>query len=381
MHSARTLTLPLAAGLLLGATGSLAGQGAPAGSFTPLPRPTLIIGREGEPDYEFVTVAMAERRPNGQVVVVDWRTPAVRIFDNRGELVRTLGREGAGPGEFRSVSSLFLAGDTVIAFDARQRRLTRYLASGALVGTQQVLTSANDGRIHVEGRFASGRWLAVTPNSPTWNRGHGLYRDTMRVGTLPASATGDTRWIGDFFGATFFAYMPSENREQWQVGWAFLAPSTTTQVLADTVIIGDTGTPELRYFLADGRPVRTVRIPLDRPPDLAALIRTEGARTLAELDPRANRPATEAEWDARRPVTWYRDFVVSPDGTLWIRLFEERPDGPVPYLVLGPSGAVRARVSLPAKSRVLSAGPSWVVSAMRDADDVERVAVTEWRVR
>lgn len=52
----------------------------------------------------------------------------------------------------------------------------------------------------------------------------------------------------------------------------------------------------------------------------------------------------------------------------------------MPYLVLSPSGAVRARVSLPAKSRVLSVGPSWVVSVLQDADDVERVAVTEWRV-
>jgi len=360
------------------------GMGSPLGAqprgtppFLPLSAPVLTIGREDHPDYQFVGISSAHRLPNGDFAIVD-RMAAVRIFDATGRLARTLGREGAGPGEFGRVSELLLSGDTLTIFDGRLQRLTRYRASGALLGTQPVRTPAEDLRVNIIGRLVSGHWVVVTPNAPTWNRGQGIYRDTMRVGTLAPSSTGPVTWIGTFRGATFFAYMPSENRDRWGVGWAHFAPQALTRVLRDTVVVGDTETPDLQYFTRGGRLVRRVGIPLDAPADLTRHRAAARDAELALARPESDPVFIRASYDAPRPAPLYRDLVVAPDGQLWVRLFEAEPNGPSRYLVLTPSGAVRARVSLPPGSRVVGVQSPWVLAVLRDADDVETLGVIRW---
>lgn len=133
----RLQTLPLLAGVVasLLTTSHLCAQGT---SYVPLPDPVLTIGHEGDPDYEFLSIGYAYRLATGDIVVADWRTPFLRVFDHKGQLLRKLGREGAGPGEFRSVYSLLVIGDTLAAYDWSTLRLTRYLATGRLLATQPV---------------------------------------------------------------------------------------------------------------------------------------------------------------------------------------------------------------------------------------------------
>jgi hypothetical protein len=273
-----------------------------------------------------------------------------------------------------------LAGDTLIAFDAHLLRLTFYLATGTLVGTQPVQTAAEDGQVHIAGRLPSGRWLVVTPHYPSWTHGPGIYRDTLRVGTVAPSSTGPVRWVGNFPGATFFAYMPGQDKARWSVGWAFLAPTSMVGALRDTIVVGDTATPELLYMLADGRLVRRLTLPLPGPPDLTQHRNAARDEELAQADPHLNRAYVRASYAAPRPTPRYRDFVVASDGHLWIRLFEERPAGSVPYLILSAAGTVRARVSLPPRSRVLTVQSPWILCVLRDADDVERVGVVRWEI-
>jgi hypothetical protein len=372
------LRIACVAGLLWPTSIDLLAQRAGSSSYVPLPAPALIIGRDGDPDYEFVNIAAVHRLPTGHIAVADRRSRAVQVYDPMGQLVRKLGREGEGPGEFRRLYDLFVAGDTLIVFDSSLLRLTRYLATGTLVGTQPVRTAAGDERVYVAGRLPSGRWLVVTPNSPSWTRGPGIYRDTLRVGTVAPSSGGPVRWIGNFPGATFFAYMPGQDKTRWAVGWAFFAPNHVVATRGDTIVVGDTGTPELKYFLADGRQVRRLTVPLDAPPDLTQ--HRNGARDEELAQAGANRAYVQAMYDAPRPAPRYRDFVVASDGSLWIRLFEEAPDSPVRYLVLSAAGAVRARVSLPPRSTVLTVQSPWVLYVLRDANDVERVAVVRWEL-
>ena len=365
-------------GLLLPISTNLLAQRTASSSYVPLPAPVLTIGGEGDPDYEFVSIAAARRLPTGGIAIADWRTPTIRVYDPRGHLIHRLGREGAGPGEFRGVHDIFLAGDTLIAFDSNLLRLTRYLATGALVGTQPLQTAADDGRVHVTGRLLSGRWVVVTPHAPDWTHGPGLYRDTLRVGTVAVSSTGPVRWVGNFPGATFFAYMPSQDKARWSVGWAFFAPTSLVGILGDTLVVGDTATPELQYLLADGRLVRQMTIPLDAPPDLRQHRKAARDEALAQAGPSTNRAYVQAMYDVPRPTPRYRDFVVGSDGHVWIRLFEERPAGPVRYLILSADGTLRARVSLPPRSRVLTVQSPRVLCVLRDADDVERLGVVRW---
>ena len=365
----------LRCGLWVASCAPVQAQVAPGAPYLALPAPRLTIGSEGDPDYEFVSLIAALRLPNGAIAVADRQTPTIRIYDDKGRLIGKLGRRGEGPGEFRRITELFAAGDTLTAFDSNLLRLTHYRAGGALLGTQPVRT-AGGGRVHVTGRLADGHWLVTTLHSPNWNHGPGVYRDTLGVGLLPSSSSGQVRWVGSFPGASLFAYMPGQNKPQWAVGWLFFAPTTLVGSIADTVIVGDTGVPELRYFRPDGSLVRRVTLPLDAAPDLSR--HRAAARDEALAETGANRGYVEASYEVPRPAPHYRNFLIAADGQVWIRLFEERPSGPSRYLILSAAGGIRARVALPARSEILSVQPPWVMVVLRDANDVERLGVVRW---
>jgi hypothetical protein len=62
---------------------------------------------------------------DGSVLVVDARPVHIKIFDPSGRHVRSIGREGSGPGEFRS-AYIAVRGDSVVAQDARNARATTF---------------------------------------------------------------------------------------------------------------------------------------------------------------------------------------------------------------------------------------------------------------
>lgn len=70
--------------------------------------------------------------PDGRVFVVDQSPTSIRLYDATGELERTIGREGAGPGEYQfpviSVSDRWL-----VVHDPQLTRATIFLLDGTLV--------------------------------------------------------------------------------------------------------------------------------------------------------------------------------------------------------------------------------------------------------
>jgi hypothetical protein len=84
--------------------------------------PALTIGvASGDPDYEFANVADAVRLADGRIVVADG--PRLRFYDATGRHVRSIGRQGEGPGEFqRDAGPLCVWADgTIAAADYRHR--------------------------------------------------------------------------------------------------------------------------------------------------------------------------------------------------------------------------------------------------------------------
>ena len=71
----------------------------------------------------------------GQVYVADGLALEIRVFDTAGRSVRSFGRSGQGPGEFRELYSLAFMGDSLLALDARNARITVWSRAGAPIGT------------------------------------------------------------------------------------------------------------------------------------------------------------------------------------------------------------------------------------------------------
>jgi len=71
--------------------------------------------------------------PDGNSYVVDIEEDRIDVFDQTGLYVRTIGRRGSGPGEFRIISSLGWIGDTLWVADQALRRITLFTRDGALL--------------------------------------------------------------------------------------------------------------------------------------------------------------------------------------------------------------------------------------------------------
>jgi hypothetical protein len=72
----------------------------------------LIIGTvSGPEEMTFGNIRDIEVNSDGEIYVLDTSVGTVRIFDSSGEYVRSLGRLGEGPAEFRSPTQMTLARD------------------------------------------------------------------------------------------------------------------------------------------------------------------------------------------------------------------------------------------------------------------------------
>jgi 6-bladed beta-propeller len=378
MNKAMRLRHTLALALIAGGPALLLGQRAQPDGYSPLPAPLLTIGAEGDPDYEFVAVRTAHRLATGDFVVTDWQSPTIRIFSPQGHLIRKLGRKGSGPGEFQAVHDLAVAGDTLIAYDWYLRRVTRLLPTGDILGTQPIQPSAGL-PVDLVARLRDGQWLVTTVHMPNWSHGHGVYRDTLQVGVLGSTGSGPVAWLATSYpGMTMFAYMPSQDQTRWVVGPLQLAAATLVRTSGDTILIGDTSSPELMRWRANGAPLPPLTLPLPEPPDLRPFLDAQRDEDLAQPGAERQKPYILAAHDARRPLPRYRDFLVATNGDIWVRLFERTAPDSTRYLVLSATGSVRARVSLAPKSRVLTVEPPWLLASLKNDDDVEAFAVIRW---
>lgn len=91
----------------------------------------LRIGDQNGEKYEFENIlANVFPTASGGVLVPQEKEADVREFDTQGKYVRTIGRRGAGPGEFQGISTLGRWDDTVWVTDGKARRIT-VMAPGA----------------------------------------------------------------------------------------------------------------------------------------------------------------------------------------------------------------------------------------------------------
>ncbi len=99
----------------------------------------LVIGASGETRDPILFRGIShygsvDVDASGNIYIADAAAYAVVMVDSEGKLVRTIGREGQGPGEFQSLSALrVLAGDRLAVYDRSNRRLSLFGPEGGLV--------------------------------------------------------------------------------------------------------------------------------------------------------------------------------------------------------------------------------------------------------
>lgn len=101
---------------------------------------------------------------SGTFYYTDFRRKDVAVFDSSGAYLRSIGREGSGPGEFRQPYPLLFVHDSLFVVDRSNARVSVYNTAGTLVRIAPFAVAGpiNQGGIAV---LSSGAIVASTPRS------------------------------------------------------------------------------------------------------------------------------------------------------------------------------------------------------------------------
>jgi hypothetical protein len=100
--------------------------------------PMWSVGQvEGPPETQWMRVSDALTY-QGRTYVIDIAQPVVRVFDQFGEFVGAVGRQGAGPGEYARPETAVVVGDEVWILDIQLKRVVVLNGQGEHLRTERV---------------------------------------------------------------------------------------------------------------------------------------------------------------------------------------------------------------------------------------------------
>lgn len=339
--------------------------------------PTIQIGRtEGDAPYLFEDIRSAFLLDDGQLVVGDGLTKEIRFFDSGGSHLRTVGREGNGPGEFLTLDWMDACGEGIYVMDRRQRRVTSLGLDGELLGTLSLTEPGSERGAYRSGCGPGGRlliagWgeLPITPpatgialyrqDAPVWlvdPQGHllvevGEYISSERVYTINPLTGGRGDWPHPFGREVVFAL----DQERLYVG-----ASERLQV-------------EVRNHEGD-------LLRILRGPDVDLSIgpeRISAYRSLEFARPDSILRGFLEDHDMPMPegMPAYTRFVVDPMGDLWVERFDWPTEEVNRWGIFSADGDFRGHLDMPQRVRLMDVARDHVVGVSEDHLGVERVVV------
>jgi hypothetical protein len=338
----------------------------------------VVIGASEIAETEqLFQVSSAFLLSDGTMVVANAGTRELRFYNNAGRLLRAVGRDGAGPGEFRYLrSAARLRGDSVVAWDPPQRRLTYFDAQGAVVATQ-----ALGGVIEIElsGRsvvgFPSHAWFLADGRGvfelgfPTavMSRGpNGVRRDTLPLVVMRRDGSVEAR-IGPIAGAETLVHDGSSM--PLPLGYRLLVAAGGAEIYA-----GDGKSP-IEVFDPTGRRIRAIEIE-PRPTvisdsDFAAVKERILGNTVSSIRASVHNMLETMARPAFRPS--YARLLAAHGDRLWVQRYPMPADSVQRWLVLEPHGEPASEVRLPAAYELLDASIDHVLVLLRDQLGTEQL--------
>jgi len=113
----------------------------------------------------------------GFVYVLDWGDCRIKVYNEAGRYVRSIGRKGQGPGEFQTPASFdLLALDRLCVHDAMQKRITVFSSDGECLSTFSYngyffgMKADGQGRLFLDERAPVGDPIERLPLSKEYRR-------------------------------------------------------------------------------------------------------------------------------------------------------------------------------------------------------------------
>ena len=355
----------------------------PEGSRLPWrigPEPTVSIGElEGEEPYMLHGAIRFARLSDGRIVVADYTSSEVRMFDASGSHLVSWGGDGEGPGEFLTLTHAApWPGDSILA----------WYTSG--LGISVFDSDGNHGRSFGLRSGEEELWRRPRPIA---------VRSDGTILSINDPENADTAvveiWDGD--GALVASLGSHPHRElivatnergSRQLRFPAYGRELVTGQWGDLVVASHTTRYEIRAFRGDGTLARIVRREhVPRAPtqeDREAYIEEQLARATSRV------PAGILEMEAME--IWMRMEETTPlaeafpafsrvlsdaAGNLWVREYDfPREERPAPlWTVFDPEGRVLGFIETPKGLRIGQIGEDYILGHARDELDVEYIQV------
>lgn len=372
IRSIKTLATGVLLGLLACSTPEDDGTPGPE-TWTVASSPSLVVGElDGDSDYLFQRIASVRLMPDGGVAVADWGTFDVRVFDEEGRIVRTLGRRGEGPGEFQLVTEFRVEPNGGLsAYDARLYRLTTFGPAGQLQGTVGFVGEGGNPGTYLgataEGEHVLG-WIEFS------ERDSGVVTpDPMRLGRF------------DSEGRLLEVIAEGVGLRRFGNGPVPFTPEFHAHLADDVVYYTDGLAPTLSAVRPSGDSVATLSI------DLLSLSPESAWATLEAIH--EERGSTEAltrfeEVPRDLPIPAVAEVLVDSQDLFWLKHYEPGIDsralggwaggrGGI-WSVIDTRGRQVAEIRVPSDLILMDIRGDRLAGITRDELGVERVAVYAW---
>jgi hypothetical protein len=181
---------------------------------------------------------------DGRLIIADEKPLTINLYDRQGGFVRALGREGSGPGEYRS-PAIALTHDTLVMHDPQLSRGSILTLDGKVVRSFPTVCCQFGLPVFVDTR---GR-LRVGANGPAGQRYQWVYFDLTghRVDSIiPPEAIKPRTWVQRIAGGSTTFYVPLAG----QNAYAFLRNGTIAYGATDSymLLLTNHGNDTVRIF-------------------------------------------------------------------------------------------------------------------------------------
>lgn len=334
----------------------------------------------------FHGVADALHLRDNSIATVNQFTSEIFIFDSTGNFVRSIGRQGSGPGEFHDANSLISLGpDTIVAFDRQARKVSLFTTDGDFVDEYRITGPSGASPIgHAElvGALDQQRLLIWSQAMPTEEDLNLPPNQPAAIPVVPFSVDVSGKssvMIGKFPGLD--QWISDASGMEVNYGPAPFGGRTWFGTMRGKAVVLRNTEPAFRVLLPDGSAHAvyqgTWRAREVTPQDRNEFMANWFTRLRKESYWKKLESLTEQAFPTTTP--YYRDAMIGTDGIVWIEPYESCCGDERLYFGYDSTGIAVGKLMLPARDRLLEIGDGVLIAAR--VEDLGTVSVYVQRYR